>query len=77
VQNVNSGSLQSWQLQFDKVGNLKERFGARTAQREVLTYDKLDRLTNVTRNGTNNLALIYESTSNFSVGVLAKANKTT
>jgi hypothetical protein len=53
VQNVNSGSLQSWQLQFDKVGNLKERFDARTSQREVLTYDKLDRLTTVTRNGTN------------------------
>jgi hypothetical protein len=30
------------QLQFDKVGNLTERFDARTVQREVFTYDKLD-----------------------------------
>ncbi len=64
VQNVNFGSLQSWQLQFDRVGNLKERFDARTAQREILTYDKLDRLTAVTRNGTANLGLIYDDLGN-------------
>jgi RHS repeat-associated protein len=64
TQNVNAGSLQSWQLQFDKVGNLTERFDARTGQREVLTYDKLDRLTNVTRNGVANLGLAYDDLGN-------------
>jgi hypothetical protein len=64
AQNVNAGSLQSWQLQFDKVGNLTERFDARTGQREVLTYDKLDRLTNVSRNGVANLGLAYDDFGN-------------
>jgi YD repeat-containing protein len=64
VQNVNSGSLQSWQLTFDKVGNLTERFDARTNQREMLTYDKLDRLTTVMRNSTLSLSLAYDSLGN-------------
>ena len=64
VQNVNAGSLQSWQFDFDRVGNLTRRFEAQTGQTEILAYDKLDRLTNVTRNGVVSMALQYDVLGN-------------
>ena len=64
VQNVNAGSLQSWQFDFDRVGNLMRRFEAQTGQTEILAYDKSDRLTNVTRNGAASMALQYDVLGN-------------
>ncbi len=64
VQTVNGGSSQSWQQQYDLVGNLMRRDDFSTGQNEVMVYDKLDRLKSVSRNNTLSMALEYDVLGN-------------